>query len=163
MSGTDDTDGRWMTYAELAAARGIDHQSARRLAARLKLQRRKDNVDGTVRVFVPSARAAARRHGGGLSALEAALDLLREQLQAERDRADRAEQGRDAERARADALRDQVDMLRAELAADRARADQADAALREAQERLDALARSAAARPLRGRLARLLSWRRVEW
>jgi hypothetical protein len=51
----NDTDGRWMTYEELAIARGIDRNSARRLASRLKWRRQQDNQQ-IVRVYVPAAR-----------------------------------------------------------------------------------------------------------
>jgi hypothetical protein len=43
---------RWVTYAELAEARGIDKASAIRLTLRRKWQRQKDNR-GIVRVMVP--------------------------------------------------------------------------------------------------------------
>jgi hypothetical protein len=56
-------DGRWMTYDELAEARGIDRQSARRMANRSRWRRQKDNR-GVVRVYVPLQQAVrARRHG----------------------------------------------------------------------------------------------------
>lgn len=46
-------DGRWMTYAELAAARRIDRHSAVRLVIRHQWRRQKDN-QGRQRVFVPT-------------------------------------------------------------------------------------------------------------
>jgi hypothetical protein len=52
-AGTDSADGTWLTYAELAALRGIDRQSAARLTFRRHWRRQKDNR-GTVRVFVPT-------------------------------------------------------------------------------------------------------------
>ena len=94
---------RRMTYAELADVRGISAASAERLARRRRWARQAGN-DGVVRVLVPlsEARKAARRRSivrtrtsprisGGMSApdirtYERALDLLREQLEHERQR-----------------------------------------------------------------------------
>jgi len=53
-------DGRWLTYDELAEARGIDRQSARRMANRSRWRRQKDN-HGVVRVYVPLAQAIRQR------------------------------------------------------------------------------------------------------
>jgi len=51
-----------MTCEELAAARSIDRQSARRLASRLKWRRQANNQQ-TVRVYVPPVRDELdRRH-----------------------------------------------------------------------------------------------------
>jgi hypothetical protein len=55
-----DADGRWMTYTEIAEARGIDRQSARRLANRAGWRRQKDN-HGVVRVYVPLGRDTPHR------------------------------------------------------------------------------------------------------
>jgi chromosome segregation ATPase len=49
----DRDDGRWLTYPELAAVRGIDKPSAIRLATRKKWRRQRDN-HRVVRVLVPS-------------------------------------------------------------------------------------------------------------
>jgi predicted nucleic acid-binding Zn-ribbon protein len=102
----DDT--RWMTYAQLGQARGINAASAKRLAFRRKWRRQAGN-DGTARVAVP-VDEAARRTGRTdqdadafdrlVSGLEAALATLREQLERERGRADQA-----VEAAARDALR----------------------------------------------------------
>jgi hypothetical protein len=64
-----------MTYAELGQLRGINTASAKRLASRRKWRRQPGN-DGTARVAVPVD--------------EAALSMLREQLERERSRADQA-------------------------------------------------------------------------
>jgi len=88
-----------MSYAELAQARGISVASAKRLTLRRKWRRQAGN-DGTARVGVPTseltprtrtsnnvvAESAARLAG----TLEAALSVLREQCERERDRADQA-------------------------------------------------------------------------
>ncbi len=52
----DETDVRWMTYAELGRARGISTASATRLAFRRKWQRVAGN-DGSARVAVPVGEA----------------------------------------------------------------------------------------------------------
>jgi len=88
---------RWMTYAELGLARGIDAASAKRLALRRRWRRQAGN-DGTARVEVPldearprtSKQAAAEEAARLISSLEAALATLREQLERERKRADAA-------------------------------------------------------------------------
>jgi hypothetical protein len=156
-----EADGRWMTFGELAAERGINKASAHRLVRRHKWRRQTDNR-GTVRVLVPldwleaqgdrpsdSPTANPSDNSPAINALEAAIATLREQLdtakgliEAERIRADRAEQARDveqhtterrieAERNRADRAeqgRDAADK-RAVLAEGRAdRAEQASAA-----------------------------------
>ena len=140
-------DGRWMTYDELAEARGIDRQSARRMANRSHWRRQKDNR-GTVRVYVPIEQAIrARRHSSAgtsadrpaptsagtsvdmsadmpadtqraITALEASLAVLREQLDRaeagqglERNRADRAENRADAAEKRADGAESRADRM----------------------------------------------------
>jgi hypothetical protein len=90
---------RWMTYAELALARGIGTASAKRLAFRRRWRRQAGN-DGTARVAVPLEEATRRtgRHDAAddvarlVSGLEAALAALQADLDRERSRADRAEQ-----------------------------------------------------------------------
>ena len=97
-NGDDGEDARWMTYAELGLARGINTASAKRLAARRKWRRQPGN-DGTARVAVPfdeamRQNANADDASGELSrlvaSLETALATLRDQLQRERERADQA-------------------------------------------------------------------------
>ena len=124
-------EGKWLTYAELADARGIDRQSARRMANRTHWRRQKDN-HGVVRVYVPLAQAERQRRQRDISAdtpavmpadmsavtrpLEAAIAILRKQLELANSRAEQAEAGRDAERSRADALRDRIKALQVQLA-----------------------------------------------
>ena len=68
-------DGRWMTYDELAEARGIDRQSARRMANRSRWRRQKDNR-GTVRVYVPLEQAVpARRHSSAGTSVDKPADM----------------------------------------------------------------------------------------
>jgi hypothetical protein len=117
---TDDGETRWLTYAELAEARGIDKASAIRLCLRRKWPRQKGN-DGTVRVAVPLT--AIRQSGDTnndvsadpssdvsyasysvVSALEARVAALEEDVRRERASADRERERADQERARADAV-----------------------------------------------------------
>lgn len=58
MDGTEDT--RWMSYSELAEARGIDRPSVIRIARRRRWQKQKGN-DGTIRIAVPRAFLDAKR------------------------------------------------------------------------------------------------------
>jgi hypothetical protein len=143
--GTTDTEGRWMSYGELAEARQIDRTSALKLALRRKWRKQADNR-GTIRVYVPLdwATLADKRAASGtdmstaIGATEAAIAALRERAQASDQRADqaearaeaadrradhaearadRAEQTTAGERARADTLRDRLDALRSDLTA----------------------------------------------
>jgi len=135
---------RWMTFAELAEGRGISKASAIKLVRRRGWRRQRDNR-GNVIALVPLtwARDTVDQEGDSTRdnqpddtsdsarptiLLEAAISALREQQEHERAalreqidregaRADRAEQGRDAERARADELRDRLDDLQRRLAA----------------------------------------------
>jgi hypothetical protein len=155
----DDTAGaRWMTYAELAEARGISLTSATRMAFRRKWKRQPGN-DGTARVAVPigqdgkptkpahGAREAdqdgkAREPGNGVTL--AAIGALRAELDREHGRADalqaelvtekearaRAEGREEAERQRADRAEAEASELRtlSQRAEQRAAAVEADAA-----------------------------------
>lgn len=133
----DGSDGSWLTYAQLAATRGISRRAAVRMTQRQCLRRQPGN-DGKVRVWVPadlaelSPRASQRDDrdddardnnsllASAVAALEDAVQVLREQLE-------RAEAGRDGERQRAEAAERQAGQ--AEARADRAerRADRAEA------------------------------------
>jgi hypothetical protein len=102
----DDT--RWMTYAELGQARGINTAPAKRLAARRRWRRQPGN-DGTARVAVPVDEAMHRSgnaHEAGddvtrlVSGLVPAIATLREQLERERNRADQATDAAERGRAR---------------------------------------------------------------
>ena len=156
MSHGDDVE--WLTYSQLAKARGISTASARRLAFRHKWRRQHGN-DGTARVAVPMTETQPR--GGDshddttdaspdvtriVSGFEAAIAVLREQLTAAELRAERAEQAVAGERSRADNLRDRLDA--------------AVAAQREAVEAAEALRQGEVSRRAKGLLARLASaWR----
>ena len=138
-------DGRWMTYDELAEARGIDRQSARRMANRTRWRRQKDNR-GVVRVFVPLEQAApARRHRDTPAAMTAvsadapadmtrAISVLETALAAVERRAE-AEAAALREHAKhAEKLAEQAE-IRAKQA--EARADQAQQAIEAAQNRAE--------------------------
>jgi hypothetical protein len=58
----DDGAGRWLSYAELAEARGITRKAAARLTLRHQWRRQPAN-DGTVRVWVPEADLSDRQTG----------------------------------------------------------------------------------------------------
>jgi hypothetical protein len=141
----DMSDGTWMTYAELAALRRINQASAFKLALRRRWRRQKNNT-GQMTVFVPSAwsdtslddahdmsrRTEAFRGDPtdltrAISALEAAVSALRDQLAAANGRADRAEAGREAERERANDLAGRLADAQAELAAAQSQAEAATA------------------------------------
>jgi hypothetical protein len=164
-SPADSERGQWVTLAELAEFRRITKLSAARLVRRHRWRRQTDN-QGRVRVLVPpdaiEARPDSPADGPSVSPadifavirpLEAAIDTLREQL-------GRAEQGREAERSRADRAEARADQQTAlvqqyvtKFAGVRADADQARTAA-------NALREADAARRGLGRLARLrAAWR----
>jgi hypothetical protein len=173
------TDGRWMTYAELAEARGIDKASALKLAFRHKDWPRRKNNRGQMQVCVPADWAAGQDKSRDESTdasidlssitnrFDAALATLRERAEAADQRADRAEQALAGERSRADVLRERLDSQAAELTAARVGQEQAEGAAvadRAARERAEAEARqlreAEAVRQSLGRWARLrAAWR----
>jgi hypothetical protein len=185
----DFPEGRWLTYAELAAIRGIGRESAVKLAQRERWRKLPGNGrDRTIRILVPAEWLKAARQTPSpealpeaipelsrvAGALEAALAAFREQTEAANDRAaaaearaDRAEAGRDGERARADALRARLDGLQGELAEAGVAAEQTGLDLRVARHDAEAAQQGAAAlrraeveRKARGLLARLrAAWR----
>ena len=156
------TGGRWMTYDELAAMRGIKRIGAVRLVQRYKWRRQAGN-DGRARVLVPhdslqpvrgtdagtsapapvthtSAGSAAGNDtgtsttlmAGALAALETAVLSLTERASVAERRADEA--GARAERAEADR-----DALRQQLLRVDARSDELRTERDQAQERADEL------------------------
>jgi hypothetical protein len=112
-------EGRWLSYDELSRLRCISRESAIRLARREKWRRTRGN-NGTARVFCPPDwLESSRKNPGGQSpgqspgqphdppeiredlsriieAFEDGLAAFREQVEAERQRAERAEHERDA-------------------------------------------------------------------
>ena len=135
--GDDAGTGRWMSYDELAAVRGIKRIGAVRLVQRHKWRRQAGN-DGLARILVPhdalqpvprtAARIGAPFNDAGTAApdvagsdagnaagtgIETVLAALREAHGSELARLTEAVT---AERTRADALRDRVDKLTGRLA-----------------------------------------------
>jgi len=141
----DVSDGRWLTYAELAKLRGIDRASAFKLALRHKWSRQKNNkgqvtvlvppdftspedesqdngYDASYRVSFDAALAAVRdAHAGEVAALRSQMAAARAEADTSRDRADRtlvqlAEAH--SERAAALARAERAEVLVANLEAD---------------------------------------------
>jgi chromosome segregation ATPase len=152
VSDDDMSDGTWMTYADLAALRGINHASAFKLALRRKWRRQKNNT-GQMTVFVPSAWSDTSQDNAHdvshqAETFQAALvavreahasetATLREQLAVANSRADQAV----VDRRQVEARADQAEADRRQAEADRgaaiALADQTVALLRDAVARAD--------------------------
>jgi hypothetical protein len=123
----DQDDGRWLTYPELAAVRGIDKPSAIRLATRKKWRRQRDNRR-VVRVLVPPEWLSPR-----YQSMERSSD---DDMDQSSDRTDFAAALAAVEAAHADevaALHGQIAGLK--TMADRTLAELADANTRADQER----------------------------
>jgi hypothetical protein len=118
---------RWVTLRELAEIRGISQHSAARLVRRHGWRRQRDN-QGRVRALVPPEaldKPSAGPDGSsdspsaGPEALTAAIapvvTLLREQLDHERGRADRAEAARDNLQTRLEAAQVELSAARIEV------------------------------------------------
>jgi hypothetical protein len=155
----------WMTYAELAASRGITRRSAERLAQRHRWPRRPGN-DGTARVGVPAGsekptdhqqgddRGADRGDSGGVIAT--LRDAFATALGARDGEIAALQTVIGAKEAQLDAYRGQLDRMR-----DRLEAAEHDA--KEARQALEALRQADDARKARGRWARLrAAWGRGE-
>ena len=152
----DTQDGKWLSYAELAAIRGINRASAVKLVQRERWPRSSGNDRArTIRVLVPTdwlapakERAVASRDTPATSgedtrhlvatiasltsAFDTALASLTEQLA-------RSEQGRELERVRADAAIALVDQTMAALADANARTDRAEVETPELRGQIEAL------------------------
>jgi hypothetical protein len=134
----DDAAERWVSFADLAAQRGISRAAASKLVRRHGWRRQTDN-QGRVLILVPETaldRRAVRPSPsndamtdrptvdadvshiaeGALAALEDAVSGLRDQLEVANARAERAEADRSDERLRADDLRDRLIMMQQQLA-----------------------------------------------
>jgi hypothetical protein len=186
-AGDDACDGRWMTYGELAHARGVTLRAAVRLTQRQHLRRQPGN-DGKTLVWVPPdvATQVPRRdvtngvadpdagdNGSDVAPdvappvtaeLSLEINALREALVAVRQAQDgelaTLRQGlADAQAAR-DRAEARADKAEASLADERVRADQVRAQVDELRTQLAELRADDAARQARGLLARLLAaWR----
>ena len=161
-AGDATSDVTWMTYAELAEARGISTASAKRLAIRRHWRRHRGN-DGTARVAVPVTEAAPKEAKPGDITSDDTRDVTGV-IAALRDAFATALGARDGEIA---ALQSVIDAKEAQLAAYRGQVDgmrdRLDATEREAaaaRQALAALQASDDARKARGRWARLrTAWR----
>jgi hypothetical protein len=131
-----DTDGRWLTYAELARARGIGRPSAVKLAKREGWQRQQPNDRSReVRVLVPTDWLVPANPGSVAESFAHPDPTITELSRII-----------DAVTARAERAWSLAEQWAAELQAERQRADRAEAAL--------------AARQALGRWARLrAAWR----
>jgi hypothetical protein len=123
--------GQWMTYDELARARGINRRAAVRLSQRHRLRRQPGN-DGLARIWVPNdvatppqrltRRQASHTNGSGTAVSDAHVDAGDTQaLAAATARAEQAEANRRADVAIALADRTLAQLAEAEKRADTAR------------------------------------------
>jgi hypothetical protein len=155
-AGDDAGDGVWVTYSELAKARGIERRAATRLAQRRRWRRQAGN-DGLARVLVPHdwlrpadrgrdiagddvARRASDDAGNvarAIAVLQRAVDMLQDQLAAERGRGDDAGDRADRSGATAAELRAQLADAQAALSAAQADVEQMEARTAELAARLD--------------------------
>jgi hypothetical protein len=155
--GIRDDDRRSMTYAEIAATRGISADSAVRLVRRKRWPKQAGN-NGTVRVRVPADEATpanprpSRGQPGGQPAGHPPADILpvirkaiREVIQPLSEQLEAANQRADDDRARADRAEEKADRLQVELVelrvSERSAADLVEYATGEAtdlRQRLDA-------------------------
>src|SRR3954454_22204038 len=114
MSQADGPDGRWMTYEELAADRGISEASAKRLVRRHKTWRRQAGNRGIVRVFVPpdvlEPREIVRKDvlADDLADIPKVMMILETAIASLTARAEHAERIADQERQRAEAAETQI-------------------------------------------------------
>ena len=182
----DSEGSRWMTFAELAEARGISRLSAATLVRRHGWRRQRDNR-GRVIALVPQTWATHEPDGrsddqpdrpdnppdsqGYLAAFETALAAIREAKDSEiatlRQQIERLTGQADADRARADEVRDRLDGLttkladaQAKLGAAQEQAEVAQIAQSEAEADAAELRRADDARKGRGRWVRLrAAWR----
>ena len=164
-------DGRWLTYPELAAVRGIDKPSAIRLATRKKWRRQRDNRR-VVRVLVPTEWLSPRYQSA-----DQPMDRRDQDMDPSSDQTDFAAALAAVQAAHAGevaALHGQVAGLQAladrtlvqlaeahtENGKLRDRLDQARAEAQEARQQVEALRQAEAERAGKGRWARLMAaWR----
>ena len=133
---SDEDEFRWLSYAELAEIRGIDRESAIRLARKHRWQKQPGN-DGTIRAAVPRAFLDPKKplreepredaleelreeSGRKISALEARIEVLTEVVAHERGRADTLD-------AELKTTREQITDLKLAEAVARTRAEGAEA------------------------------------
>jgi chromosome segregation ATPase len=126
----DDPEIRWVSYAELAEARGIDRLSAVRIARNRRWQKQKGN-DGTIRVAVPRNFLETKRRDKGrlpehpleipsevtrkIIGLETRVELLNDELERERRGIAGLREERAAANARAEAAEARARDMAAEI------------------------------------------------
>ena len=181
MDDVDEYDGGgvWMTYGELAAARGIKRGAAIRLVQRHRWRKREGSNDGFAHVLVPPDWAkpgeratphdvAPRRSAPSSqdiahvvqTAVQAVTAAKDAEIQVWRERTQEAEGARHQAEARADRADQALTAERNRADALRERMDQSQAAREAAEKALAAFQQSDAARRALGRLARLrAAWR----
>lgn len=150
--GDDGDDSRWMTYAELAQARGIKEPAAVRLVQRRGWERQPGN-DGAARIAVPVSELRLSKAVPPHVALVAPDNRDMDTLARERQRADAAEAR--ANRVEAEQIDLQAKLNHAERDRDQARQERETA-------RVEAAGAMGEARALREALdeARRPAWRR---
>ena len=140
-------DDRWMTFAELAVARGISKASASKLVRRHKWRRQTDN-QGSVRILVPAEAldspavspmdipdgpsVSPMDISAVIKPLETAIIALREQLESAENQLDRAEN-------RAEQAETRADRAERAIADERNRADRAESSRDTERSRADEL------------------------
>ena len=134
----DEVGGVWLTYAELAKARGIDRASAAKLVLRRKWRRQKDN-QGVLRILVPGDWADPSGDKSPDDTMDSppdisqAISALEQAVAAASEREKQVRAERDAERARADAAEREREEARIRAAAAEAEAKGLREALAEAR------------------------------
>ena len=155
----DDAAGRWMTFAELADARGTSKRAAVVLVRRHGWRKQRNNA-GHVIALVPPTWAehedGREGHNAGHSAppISASVIVLEEIVTGLREDLSDANRRADEANARADVSQALAVGLRCDLAAALAAADQARAETRSARDTLTERDRVDDARKARGRLRR---------
>jgi septal ring factor EnvC (AmiA/AmiB activator) len=165
----------WLTYSEIGARLGLNAEAARTRARRAGWRTQPGN-DGRTRVLVPdrALQHPVDKPGQDRANETDRLTGLVELLTAAEARVSRLEQQLEAERARADEARTEAGQLRAELMVTqsdlsartvqvdetRSERDQARAEAQKAEQTVEELRRADEARSARGRWARLrAAWR----
>jgi hypothetical protein len=156
-----DTEGRWLSYGELAAIRGTKRASAVKLAQRERWPRQAGNDRSqTIRVLVPgewlvSARdRPAEPQDGMLHGADGMSQGFTRMLEVAARRADEANRRADVALALVADANARADRGEARAAAAEERAEQARAAAQAAEERAAGLTRADDARRAKGRLRR---------
>ncbi len=109
-SGGDSVETRWLTYAELAEARGVKEPAAVRLVQRRRWERHQGN-DGAARIAVPVSELRPSKTAAPAVMVVAPDNGGVEVLHRERQRADQAEARADRAEAQEAVTRTQLDQV----------------------------------------------------